>query len=81
MNIITDNLSKSARKKYFRYGNIPISFRSSVTEKVKTTRKEIRRVFGLNIQSISQQHLWEKLELYGNYKKITHNNTNKQKER
>jgi hypothetical protein len=34
----------------------------------KLTHEDIINL-GLHIQSMSQQHLWERLELYGNYKK------------
>jgi len=69
MNILNGNLSKSARKKFYRYGKIPERLRSSAPKKIKVSHWELQHILGLNSQSMRQQHFWENLELYRDYKK------------
>jgi hypothetical protein len=57
-----DTLSKSARRKFKRYGKIPTELRSQSPEMKRWTRSEIFD-FGLQIQSGTQQQVWEKLEI------------------
>ena len=58
------NISKSARRKFLKYGIIPLELRTSSLTRVKLTKGDL----GLHIQDPSQQRLWKKLEIYGNYK-------------
>ena len=68
MNIISINLSKAARKKNKRGEKTPAKIQVAAPKSFKLTKKDIANLWSY-IKPASQQYLWEKLELYGNYKK------------
>jgi hypothetical protein len=59
-----NNLSKSARRKFLRYGKVPRKSCGSSLSNIKLTKADLE----YHIDDPSQQRQWEKLELYGNYK-------------
>ncbi len=64
--MLNSNLSKSAGKKFLKYGKIPAELRDSSSIRIKLTKADLK----FHINDPSQQRLWEGLELYGNYKKF-----------
>ena len=67
MNIISINLSKAARKKIKRCEKTPAKIQSAAPKSFKLTKKDTVNLWSY-FKPVSQQHQWEKLELYGNYK-------------
>jgi hypothetical protein len=65
MDFNVSSLSKSARRKFLRYGKVPKKFCGSSLSNIKLTKDDLE----FHMNDSSQQRQWKKLELYGNYKK------------
>ena len=67
MNVLANNFSKSARRKWRKYGILHESRKIDFKKVLKLSHKDIVTITS-SLKPATQQHLWEKLELYGSYK-------------
>lgn len=68
MENLLKEMSPSARKKYFRYGKIPVNLRNKVPKKINLKQESVMAIRSFFNQR-SHQYFWENLELYSDYKK------------
>lgn len=68
MNTFSGNYSKSARRKWRRYGVVPQSPKVESRKKIKLNDADIATIAS-GFKPELQQHLWAKVELYGKPKK------------
>lgn len=68
MQILSSNISKSARRKWKHYGIVPKCLKKDERKKIKLKHESITTIQSFFSQTY-QQYFWENLDLYRNYKK------------